>query len=78
MMRDRWLRDVAASPDVAGADRSGQGELAQDGQPCRVRRGLEQEDVRVRVAFHRRIVLTSMYIDKYQYTNDTQRQGEPT
>jgi arsenite methyltransferase len=74
MMRDRGLGDIVAGPDVAGADRSGQHKLPQDGQSRRVRGGLEQEDVRIRMAFHPAIVLTSIYLDKYQYTDSIARQ----
>ena len=53
-MRDRRLAHVAASGEVARADFGDVAQLAQDREPGRVRGGLEQEDVGIGLALHRR------------------------
>ncbi len=51
-MRDRGLGHVVPGSDVAGTDRPGQRELAEDGQPDRVGGGLEEQDLGIRLALH--------------------------
>ena len=66
-MRHRRLADVAAGREVAGADLGAVAQLAQDRKSGRVGGGLEQQDIRIGLAFHGVTVLTNVYIDKYQY-----------
>ena len=66
-MRHRGLADVAAGSEVAGADLVAVAQLAEDGEASRVGGGLEEEDVGIGLSFHAATVLTSIYVDKYQY-----------
>jgi arsenite methyltransferase len=78
MVRDRRLADLTAGGEVAGTDLGGVAQLAEDGQPCRFRGSLHQQDIGVGLAFHRLTVLTSTYLDKYQYSSEsTARIEEP-
>ena len=52
VVRHGRLADVAAGVEVAGADLVGIAQLAQDREPGRIGRGLEQEDIGVGVALH--------------------------
>ena len=52
VMADSRLSDVAAGREVAGADAVKGRELAQDGQPSRIGRGLEEDDIGVGLALH--------------------------
>ena len=42
-------------------------ELAQDREPGGIRRALQQQGIRIDEALHVRMVLTNIYIVKYQY-----------
>ena len=68
MVRDRRLGHVMTDRDVAGAHGAGQGKLPQDGQPDRVGSGLQQEHVGFDLSLHAASVLTTVYLDKYQYS----------
>ena len=46
-MRNGRLADLAASREVAGADRALAGQLAEDGQPGGIGCSMEQRDVRI-------------------------------
>jgi hypothetical protein len=66
-MRHGGLADAAAVGEVAGADGAFGAQLAEDGQPGRVGRGLEEDDVGIGRAFHGTIISTNFDMDKYQY-----------
>ena len=76
MVADRGLRDVAAGGEVAGADVLTARELAQDREPGGVRRTLQQQGIRVDEALHDRMVLTNIYIVKYQYHRQRTGHGQ--
>ena len=73
VMRHGRLADVAAGREVAGTHLGAVTQLAQDRESCRVGGGLEQQHVRIRLAFHPVTVLTNVYLDKYQYSEPIDR-----
>ena len=73
MVRDRRLADITAGREFAGADLVEVAQLAQDRQARGVGGGLKEQHVGIGLSFHRVTVLTSIYLDKYQYRSQTTR-----
>ena len=71
MVRDRWLADVAARGEVAGARLGLGGELPDDRESGGIREGRQEADLRVEVgglrSCHARSISFDFDIDKIRY-----------
>ncbi len=76
VVRHGRLAHIAASREVAGAYLCAIAQLAEDGQPGRIGGRLEEQDIRIGLAFHGLTVLTDVYLDKYQYITRQHRVTE--
>lgn len=68
MVGNRRLADIAARGEVAGTDKRFGAQLAEDRQSGRVGCSLEEEDVRIGLAFHALTISTAIYIVNRRYS----------
>ena len=71
VVRDGRLADAAAVRQVAGARLAVGGQLADDGQPSRIRESREESDIGIEIlrscAYHRRTISVVIDIDNHRY-----------